>query len=414
MKIVSIEISNFKRLVAVFLKITPNGLTIIGGLNRQGKTSALDAIREALGGMKYSPTDRQRDGAEDDPFTEVIMDTGLVVRRKGKNGALEVTNQEGFVAQQPQGLLDRFVSGLSLDLSAFLNARPAEKADMVLEAIGVDLTEADELVAATFERRRMANRELDVATKVAEAAPRFFDEDGTFPTLPTDIGDLVKRLKVAIQKNETRKEAVLAREQAGRRLDELHRRLVDLMEQVEAERTMCDDVQNDVAQLPKPSKAVPIKPLEEQIGKATERNEQVAVNARGEELDLAVEKAKKKAKSADTKLKKARNARTALLDDATLPLPELSVDDDGLLRFDGRTDDGTSGSEQMKMATAIARATKPDCQFVLVDDIEQMDLATLEGFGRWAESEDLQVICTRVSDGEECSIVLHDGAVVVD
>ena len=133
---------------------------------------------------------------------------------------------------------------------------------------------------------------------------------------------------------------------------------------------------------------------------------------RGEEMDLVVEKAQKKARSANTKLNKARDARTALLDGAALPLPEMSIDDDGLLRYNGRAWDGTSGAEGMKMATAVARAIKPDCQFVLVDDIEQMDLGTLEEFGRYAEAEDLQVICTRVSDGDECSIVLHDGEVV--
>lgn len=68
-----------------------------------------------------------------------------------------------------------------------------------------------------------------------------------------------------------------------------------------------------------------------------------------------------------------------------------------------------SGSEQLKVATAIVRRLKPECGFVLVDKLEQMDLQTLAEFGAWAESEGLQVIGTRVSTGGECSLVIEDG-----
>ena len=40
-----------------------------------------------------------------------------------------------------------------------------------------------------------------------------------------------------------------------------------------------------------------------------------------------------------------------------------------------------------------------------------MDLATLQEFGSWLEGEGLQVIATRVSTGEECSIIIENGLV---
>ena len=55
------------------------------------------------------------------------------------------------------------------------------------------------------------------------------------------------------------------------------------------------------------------------------------------------------------------------------------------------------------------RATKPECGFVLVDKLEQMDPQTLAEFGAWAEGEGLQVIGTRVGTGGECSLVIEDG-----
>ena len=61
------------------------------------------------------------------------------------------------------------------------------------------------------------------------------------------------------------------------------------------------------------------------------------------------------------------------------------------------------------MATAIVRKLNPECGFVLLDKLEQMDTDTLREFGAWLEREDLQAIATRVSTGDECSIIIEDG-----
>ena len=70
-----------------------------------------------------------------------------------------------------------------------------------------------------------------------------------------------------------------------------------------------------------------------------------------------------------------------------------------------------SGAEQLKVSTAIVRKLNPDCGFVLLDKLEQMDVETLNEFGTWLEQEHLQAIATRVSTGDECSIVIEDGYV---
>ena len=49
-KIIGLEIENVKRVALVKMSVNPNGLTVIGGDNAEGKTSVLDAIVYALGG----------------------------------------------------------------------------------------------------------------------------------------------------------------------------------------------------------------------------------------------------------------------------------------------------------------------------------------------------------------------------
>ena len=55
-KISSLEVENIKRVKAVKLEPSANGLTVIGGNNGQGKTSVLDAIAWALGGDRFAPS----------------------------------------------------------------------------------------------------------------------------------------------------------------------------------------------------------------------------------------------------------------------------------------------------------------------------------------------------------------------
>ena len=69
------------------------------------------------------------------------------------------------------------------------------------------------------------------------------------------------------------------------------------------------------------------------------------------------------------------------------------------------------GSERLIVSTAIVRKLNPKCGFVLLDKLEQLDLETLKEFGRWLEKEGLQAIATRVSTGDECSIIIEDGYV---
>lgn len=80
--------------------------------------------------------------------------------------------------------------------------------------------------------------------------------------------------------------------------------------------------------------------------------------------------------------------------------------------YKGQQWDNMSGSDRLKVATAIVRKLNPKCGFVLLDKLEQMDLGTLQEFGAWLEAEGLQAIATRVSTGSECSIVISDGYVV--
>ena len=152
-KINSLEFENVKRIKAVKLEPSANGLTVIGGKNGQGKTSVLDTIAWMLGGNKYMPSEPTRKGSVIPPSLRIVMDNGLIVERSGKNSSLKVIDPNGN--KSGQRLLDEFISSLALDLPAFMTSSNKEKAKILLQIIGVGekLLEIEKKEVELYNRR---------------------------------------------------------------------------------------------------------------------------------------------------------------------------------------------------------------------------------------------------------------------
>ena len=150
--------------------------------------------------------------------------------------------------------------------------------------------------------------------------------------------------------------------------------------------------------------------LEASIADIEEINRKVRANLDKDKAEDDAREYRRQYEALSEKIEETRKAKTALLESAELPLPELSVRD-GELIYKGQQWDNMSGSDRLKVSTAIVRKLNPKCGFVLLDKLEQMDLQTLNEFGQWLEQEGLQAIATRVSTGEECSIIIEDGYV---
>ena len=111
------------------------------------------------------------------------------------------------------------------------------------------------------------------------------------------------------------------------------------------------------------------------------------------------------------RIEQIRKDKIALMDSVKMPLVGLSICD-GELIYNGQKWDCMSGAERLKVGTAICMVLKPSCGFVLLDELEKMDLDTMKEFGEWLVENNMQAIGTRVSRGEECSVIIDDGIVV--
>lgn len=402
MKINQLEIENVKRIRAV--KVTPHetGLTIIGGNNNQGKTSVLDAIAWALGGDRYRPSQATREGSVIPPNLHIVMNNGLVVERKGKNSDLKVTDPSG--RKGGQQLLNEFVSQLALDLPKFMEASAKEKADTLLQILGVGdrLKELERQETDQYNRRRAIGQIADQKEKFAKEQAYFPDA----PREPVSATELIKRQQDILAKNgeNQRKRARLHQlEQESQQVNEELAALLKKQEQLQAD---LETARKSAADLQDESTAE----LEESIANIEEINRKVRANLDRERAEDDAREYRRQYEALTKDLETTREDKKELLKTAPLPLPGLSVEE-GELVYKGQKWDNMSGSERLMVSTAIVRKLNPRCGFVLLDKLEQMDLNTLQEFGRWLEGEGLQAIATRVSTGDECSIVIEDGYV---
>lgn len=409
-KIASLQMDNVTKIKALALEPTPDGLTVIGGKNAQGKTSVLDGICWALGGKRYEPDRPRRDGSVCDPYLRVVLSNGVVAERSGRSGALKVTDPSG--ARAGQALLDSFVESFALDLPKFMAASDKDKALALVRALGIDeeLEKLDAQEAALSERRRDAGVIARQRAALADGLPFY---EGV-PDAEVDIADLTRMHVEAVERNVRNAQIRNAAEMALTELcaredacDEARRRLDECKKAVEEAECAYDEAKRRADE----AQDADASAIADGIAEAEEVNAKVRANAARRAAEHERAETALAYEELTAQIEEVRKRRIDLLDGAQMPLPGLSVEN-GTLSYRGDSWGSMSASTQLTVATAVAHAVNPSCGFVLVDKLEQMDADTLADFARWCEAEGLQVIGTRVGTGDECTVVIEDGMAV--
>ncbi|HEM5156804.1 TPA: AAA family ATPase [Streptococcus suis] len=402
-----LEIENVKRIKAVKIEPSATGLTIVGGNNNQGKTSVLDAIAWALGGNKYKPSQAQREGSQVPPTLKIVMSNGLIVERKGKNASLKVIDPNG--QKGGQQLLDSFVEELAINLPKFMDSTPKEKAETLLQIIGV----GNQLAELELKEKEIYNNRHAIGV-IADQKEKFAKEQEYYPDAPKEsisIADLIQQQQTILAKNgeNARKRQNVATikiqyENAESAVDRLKQELAKAIDERDKFKQDLAIAQKDAMELHDESTAE----IEANIQRIDDINRKVRANLDKDKAEEDAKAIREQYNALSVEIEQVRKQKRDLLTNADLPLEGLSVDD-GELLYLGQRWDNMSGSQQLQVATAIVRKLKPECGFVLIDKLEQMDQVTLQEFGEWLKREGLQAIATRVSTGDECSIIITDG-----
>ena len=408
-KINTFEIENVKRIKAVAVTPTTTGLNVIGGKNNQGKTSILDSIAWALGGNDFKPSNATREGSTIPPNLKVKLSNGIVVERKGKNSTLKVTDPSGKKAGQ--ALLNEFIEKLAIDLPKFMNASNKDKANILLKIIGV----GDQLSAFDLKEKELYQERFTIG-RIADQKKKYAAEQIEYKDVPNELispQELINQQQAILAKNgenQRKREKVTQYEYL---VTTLSQEVAALQKQLQAKELELNKATSDLTIAKKDALDLideSTEELEKNLAEVEEINRKIRANLDKSKAEEDAKEYAEKYSNLTSQIENVRKERMDLLKNADLPLEGLSVED-GELTYKGKKWDGMSGSDQLKVSTAIVRKLNPKCGFILIDKLEQMDLDTLKEFGQWLEKEGLQAIATRVSTGDECSIIIEDGYV---
>ncbi len=339
-KINKLEIENVKRVKAVKLEPTANGLTIIGGRNGQGKTSILDSIAWALGGNKYKPSKAQREGSVLPPNLHIVLDNGLEIRRDGKNSDLKVIDPSGNKAGQQ--LLNSFVEEFSINLPKFIEANNSEKAKTLLQIIGV----SEQLAVLEQQENEKYNQRTTIG-QIADQKKKFAAEQVYYPDAPKDL--------VSVSELITQQQSILAKNGENARLRSQRDQLAQLKDNLDSEIDRLIAERADIeAKLEIAEKSTldlhdeSTEQLEQNIAQVEQINLKVRANLDKDKANEDAQNYKDQYDGLTSEIEGIRLEKTKLLDNADLPLPGLSVAE-GELLYNGQKWDNMSGAEQLKV-----------------------------------------------------------------
>jgi DNA repair exonuclease SbcCD ATPase subunit len=438
MLITALEISDYMRVRKVAIKPDADRhLILIGGQNRQGKSSTLNALTAAFGGAKAITADPVRHGAEEAAIY-VELDGGKltidrVVHPDGKT-TLEVRDAEGAV-RRPQEVLDKLVGARFLDPLAFLRLKaPEQRAQLTKLIDGAGRIESlDEKRRRAFDRRTELGRDLAKARGELERLPQVV---GTLPPIDVAallaerekyaeqqrVGDALGALQradeVAAAAANDRVGIVLAEiEQLNRRLDELKEKLpeleADLKEKVDA--VALSRHKLGLAAAAWRATAAAREQLDRDVARAGDHNRGVfeaeAQNKRRVEAQAAVAKLEGEVEQLTGVLKTIDERKAEVLAAAKLPVEGLAIGDDGL-SLAGVPFAQASASEQLRVALALAIAGSPGLHDVWIRDGALLDDESLDLVAKHAAAAGKRVWIERVGTKDPGVIVIQDGQVV--
>jgi len=449
------EVNDFQNIERISITLQ-EGLTVIGGKNRQGKTAVVNAARALLAGKRSIPADAVRHGA-DKAVIEGSLSDGSSIRAVLSSDGYRVSmkDAEGN-ALTPREALSRLIDDRAVDLTPFLAAdlagsRQRLEAAMIAAGIEDQLTEADKAIERVKSKAsdsracvRMLSAEIEGLGAVAE------------PKDAIDIDALQAELIGAGEWREKRHElesslsdarfdaegvaentAMLERDRAryASRIEEIDAEIEQL--QVDRKHVLANIEQLTIAETDVAAfKTAAVAAVNERI-KALEDYDafkprtqaeiigdiEAAKKMRGDvdrwnrkqEIGGRFDEAKSALSAIMEEQRAAEQAKADLLCGIGTLIGGVSISEDQSdLQFNGVLWPSLCDTERIVIGIQLLSKANPECGFMLYDGIEKLDPDMLAAFRSKIDDLGIRVLATRVTVNEdECTFMMNAGQIVI-
>jgi len=427
---VALHEENVKRIKVVEITFDPERkVMVLGGRNRQGKSSLIDGIAACLGGLKLCPEVPLREGTARGSVA-ITLSNGLVVERVfGKGEGLRITGPDGNKFGSPQAVLDALWSSteakvLAFDPAAFVDEPPLMQQEIVKELVG--LTDAfkklDGQRDEAFDNRTEANRNVKALEARLAALPTVMDPK-TVPAEEVSIQGVLDEITKAERRNMQNMDLRNVARRAEERAWDAQKRVNELREALVAAEKLATQ-QEDQAGIVRAQAAgvqdVDVDPLRMKLGKAETVNKQVRVMKQRATISKELADAKGIADANDRQIAKIDGRKAELLAEAKMPVPGLAFTEMGMT-LNGLPVKQASDAEKLELALAVAIGLTPHFRLLLVRRGSHLDDDALLRVCEVAQERNAQTIIERIGDvipatiaGKVQTVILEDGAIAAE
>lgn len=414
MKIIKLTASNIKKLKQVDIEPDQN-LVLVTGKNRNGKTSLLDCILYALGGKSAIPDKPIRDGEK---FGFVDLDLGdyKVHRKFTENGTyLEVKNKEGLSFNKKQSILNDMVNSLYFDPLGFMNKQGKEQKEIVLKALGVDLSEERQEYQEAYDDRKLVGRERRKLKAQLDSMEK-----------PSDKNMYGKKVSVSglIQQHNKVKKQINSISQDQRDIknykddiETLNREIKDLKKKIKNKQKLASDYKESIKHIKEKNKDTDkdkllekAKEVEDKINNAEETNNKIEEAHKFANIEKEHKDKKEEYENRTLELEEIEVKKSEKLSNANLP-EALNVSQDGLTYNDVPLEQ-ISGAEKLMVSLEIAMMLSGELQVIRITDGSLLDSDSLKSVEQMAKEKDFQVWLEYVKNEDDgIGIYLENGEV---
>lgn len=408
-----VHVENFQRIELVDLALG-DGLTILSGENRAGKSSVLDWLRQLFEGKGSRGTMPIHEGADAAKGFAVLDADGKpaftveLEIRQGKSDRLVVRDAEGNPTGHGQDWLKGLIGrGLAFDCAEFETppgaktaaARDKLRLEMLLRVapLGIDLASVAEQRAELYAKRTQANR--DVETHMAKLLVLKKAD------VPAVVDLAAKRLaRDAANAVKNSIDAAVARiKQVDKDIEEIKAKYKKLTD----ERALLVPA----ASLEMPALASMDLTISAGEASNVERERILAANEKYDEAQKSLAHSKKLSDGCTESIERLDKEKADALAAAKFPVPGLSVSEAAVF-YNSKPYEVASDAERLEIAFAICAADKPALSLALIDVGEVFDTKAVARIGEIAQRLGVQVLLARRSPDVANRVEIVDGRTV--